>query len=110
MMESAQSDIVIEDVSYDAFLSLLTYLYTDHVTITVDNAMILFQVADRFGVDRLKYLCEHHLLCAMTVENAASLLHVADRFNAAYLREKVMVFILTHFDMVSKTTAFEEQQ
>jgi hypothetical protein len=107
MMRRA-SVIPIPDVKYSTFVLLMEYLYTDDVKITVDTAMELFQVADRFGIDRLKRLCEQEMLLAIDIETAAYILFTADRYNAENLRERCMEYIINHFDRVSHTPSFEE--
>lgn len=108
MMESRLSEVVLPDVRHQIFLSLLEYVYTDTLDIQLDVAMELFQAADRFGIERLKRMCENLMLTSISNENAASLLYAADLHNAKNLRERSLVYILTHFDAVTKTSAFEE--
>ncbi len=81
-MESRAEQIAIPDVKRTVFLLLLEYLYTDHVYITVDTAMDLFQVADRFAIDRLKELCEEKMWSAIGVDTAAQILLTADQHHA----------------------------
>ena len=81
-MESTANVVVIEDVKYTTFELLMEYLYTDHVQITMDTAMELFQIADRFAIDRLKVLCELEMLNAIDIETAAHILFTADMYNA----------------------------
>jgi leucine-zipper-like transcriptional regulator 1 len=107
-MESHSSAIVINDVKYMTFVLLLEYLYTDEVKISVDTAMELFQLADRFAIDRLKQLCEQEMLNAIDIDTAAYILYTADQHNAENLREQCMDYILRHFDRVSRSPAFEE--
>ncbi len=124
------SAIAIPDVKYATFVLLLEYLYTDDVQITIDTAMELFQVADRFGIDRLKNLCEQEMLRAIDIETAAHILFTADQHSAEVntrlglgclaklfwtdacccqnLRERCMNFVLVHFDEVSRTRGFED--
>jgi hypothetical protein len=70
-MESKASSVVVEEVKYSTFVLLMEYLYTDDVQISVETAMELFQVADRFTIDRLKSLCEQEMLNAIDIETAA---------------------------------------
>ena len=109
-MESRMSEIVLRDVCYSTFLQLLEYLYTDHVNIgpAMDTAMDLFEAADRFGIDRLKKLCEQEMLAAINTNTVARILFTADERNADHLRERSMQYILTHFNEVSRTQGFEE--
>jgi hypothetical protein len=66
------------------------------------------QTADRFGVERLKKVCESALIGSVSVDNVSHILLAADQFNAQGLREKCLSFILTNFDEVTKTQSFEE--
>lgn len=43
------------------------------------------QVADRFGLDRLKRLCELEMLHAINIDTAAHILYTADQHNAEVL-------------------------
>ena len=108
MIEGRSREVVIPDVRHPIFLGLLEYLYTDTTTLTLENAMEMFQTADRFGVDRLKRLCENLMLSSLNIHNAAHILYAADLFNAKGLRERCLVFIVTYFNDVSRTVAFEE--
>ena len=87
---------------------MLEYLYSDDVEITVDSAMELFEAADRFGIDRLKKLCELEMLSAISVQTAAQILLAADERNAGHLRERCLSYVLAHFNEVSRTAGFEE--
>jgi hypothetical protein len=48
------------------------------------------QAADRYGVDRLKKMCEHKMLASISVDNAASIFHAADVYNAVRMRMRMM--------------------
>jgi leucine-zipper-like transcriptional regulator 1 len=108
MIEGSSSSIAIHDVRHTIFLSLMEYLYTDDTQVTLENAMELFQVADRFGVERLKRICENLMLSSLNIENAAHILFTADLYDAKGLRERCIAFIVAYFNAVSKTQAFEE--
>lgn len=108
MVEARARDVVIDDVRHAIFLALLEYLYTDTIDIALDVAMELFQAADRFSIDRLKRMCESKMLASINVDNAATIFHAADEYTAKSLRDKCLTFILTNFDAVTHTPAFEE--
>ena len=108
MRESRLSTIRIEQVSHHIFLTILEYLYTDHVQIPFDCAMELFEAADLFCIPRLKTMCEKRMLQSIMVENAAAIFHAADMHSALALRQKAKKYILSHFEEISKTTCFEE--
>jgi hypothetical protein len=100
--------IELPHLRHAIFVVLLEYLYTDAVDVPLELAMELFQAADRFGVERLKKICEAKMLGSICVENAASIFHAADQHAAKSLREKTLNFILANFDPVTKTACFEE--
>lgn len=108
MREASLDTITIEQVRYDVFLCVLEYLYTDQLEVRLDNAMELFQAADLFCIHRLKIMCEKRMLQSINIENAAEIFHAADLYSADTLRAKTKKYILSHWEAVSKTTAFEE--
>jgi hypothetical protein len=108
MIESRQSTIRIEQVPHPIFLSVLEYLYTDQLRISLNNAMDLFEAADLFCIPRLKTMCEKRMLQSINVENAASIFLAADMHSATALRQKTKKYIISHFEEVSKSYSFEE--
>ena len=65
--------------------------------------MQLFESADLFGIDRLKFMCEQAILNNLDTENAAAILFKSVELSADRLREAAMDFIVQNFDKVSKT-------
>lgn len=110
MAEKTQTRIRIKDVTNDVFQLLLSYLYLDEITIETSSSdlMALFVAADRFGIERLKRICEQAILSTLTVENACVIFLAADMSSASLLRKKSVEFILRNYDAVLKTIAFEE--
>jgi hypothetical protein len=108
MSESKQSVVHLEIVRHRIFLVVLEYLYTDDVEIPLELAMELFVAADLFAIPRLQSMCERRLLESMTVENAATIFHTADVHSAVSLRAKALGYVLSHFEAVSRTDAFED--
>jgi len=87
---------------------VLKYLYTDQLEIHVDCAMDLFAAADLFDIPRLKAMSEKRMLKSIAVENAATIFLAADLHSAKTLRSKALKYILKHFEVVSKSAAFED--
>jgi len=108
MLESRATEIAIPDVRRAIFVALLEYLYTDSVDVPLDSTMELFEAADKFGVERLKKICEAKMLASINVENAAGIFLAADQYHASSLRDKCLAFIVNHFDSVTKTKCFED--
>jgi leucine-zipper-like transcriptional regulator 1 len=108
MMESKMSTVRIEQVSHPIFLQVLEYLYTDQLRIPLESAMELFEAADLFCIPRLKTMCEKRMLQSINVDNAAAIFHAADMHSALALRQKAKKYIMSHFELISKTASFEE--
>jgi len=98
----------LQQIPSHIFLSVLEYLYTDHVDFNVEYAMELFAAADLFDIPRLQAMCEKSMLKTIHIENAASIFLTADLHSAKTLREKALKYVLKHFELVSKSAAFEE--
>lgn len=97
----ARPEIVMEDVSYEAFLKLLEYIYSgeypsgllldaemldstvhqEHLNLLVD----LLILADRLLLDNLKQRCEQHLQPMVTSDTVESMLPLAQKTNAKQL-------------------------
>ena len=100
--------IRLEKIRYDVLIEVLTYLYTDECQITLNNVMELFETADLFGIERLKFMCEQAIINNIDCDNAAAILHASDQHSAMRLREQTMEFIISNFDGVSKSSGFEQ--
>ena len=108
MAERAKSHIEIHDVPVTVFKTVVSYLYTDEVADPLEDPMGIFSAADRFGIDRLKRICEQSILSSISNETACTILQAADTVNAAMLRKRAIEYILRHYDSVVKTTGFED--
>ena len=49
--------------------------------------MELFETADLFGIERLKFMCEQAIINNIDCDNAAAILHASDQHTAMRLRE-----------------------
>lgn len=100
--------IRIEGIARSTFLLLLGYLYCEGDVVQSSNVVELFEAADRFGVDRLKAVCQNTMINCLDSSNAGSLFSSADKHNAAHLRALAFNYIVANFDEVSTTPDFEE--
>jgi len=85
MKESSLNEIEIKECSYDRFLDIMNFIYTDDVIITNDSCVELLELSNYYKLDRLKALCEIRLRDDVDIENAANVLGLADRFAAKQL-------------------------
>ncbi|KQK17060.1 hypothetical protein BRADI_1g32265v3 [Brachypodium distachyon] len=100
MKEKNSRRVEIEDMEAPVFKALLHYIYTDRVPELYQNldatmGQQLLAAADRYGLDRLKLLCEIKLSGGITVDTAGATLALAEQHNCALLKAKCMEFIVS---------------
>lgn len=104
-----QTSATIADVAPDVFSVVLSYLYTDQLPATTSVDLIaLFTAADRFGVERLKKMCEQAILATISIESSCAIFHSADLVSAATLRKRAAEYIVRNYEAVVKTAGFED--
>jgi N-acetylneuraminic acid mutarotase len=108
MAETQQPRIQLTNVSPTVLHAVLYYLYTDELIPSFEGEMMdLFLTADRYGIERLKRICEQSIVSSITVDNACQTLQAADRVDAQSLRKRTIEYISRHNDSVVKTEGFE---
>jgi speckle-type POZ protein len=119
----------ILDMKADAFEAVLRFVYTDETPPDVRNLLDtdcstaadkarltgrvrdLLAVADRFGLERVRLMCERVLCEAMDEENAAAALSLADRHHCQKLKAFCIHYISSTpgaLKNVMATEAFQE--
>jgi hypothetical protein len=68
--EKTSAKSTIKDISPEAFLDFLNFLYTDSVKDIKSYLVELLAIADQYEVQKLKDLCEAELLLGLNAENA----------------------------------------
>ncbi|CAL5007414.1 unnamed protein product [Urochloa decumbens] len=100
--EKDREYITIEDMQPAIFKALLHFMYKDSLpevgNLGVDEreemAKHMLVAADRYGVDRLKVVCEGLLLeRRLDVNNVAATLALADQYHCSRLRDSCIEFI-----------------
>jgi len=93
------SSIEVRDVSYNIFLKVLEYLYTDSVRdLSLEISILLLIVSERFMLDRLKRLCEDSIRRDISVDNVIAIFLASHRHNAVGLKEIALDFILKNLN------------
>jgi BTB/POZ domain/Galactose oxidase, central domain len=96
--------IEIQDVSYEVFLMVLEFLYTDTVceltssssSSSLELGIHLLIASERFMLDRLKALCEDVIRKQVHVDNVMAILVASHVYNAKSLKDLTLDFILRH--------------
>ncbi|KAL6603677.1 hypothetical protein ACP70R_044038 [Stipagrostis hirtigluma subsp. patula] len=100
MNERSSQCVQIEDMEADVFKAMLHFIYTDTapelegpLEVVATMAQHLLAAADRYGLDRLKLICEGKLSGGIDVETAATILALAEQHNCSLLKAKCLEFI-----------------
>ncbi|KQK17054.1 hypothetical protein BRADI_1g32230v3 [Brachypodium distachyon] len=102
MKEACLRRVEIEDMEAAAFRAMLHFIYTDSVPeldqelgAVATMAQHLLAAADRYGLDRLKLICEGKLAGGIAVDTAATTLALAEQHNCLHLKAKCVEFIVS---------------
>ena len=64
--------------------------------------------ANKYGLDRLKRLCEKYLVALIGLENVIELLYLSDMHQAMELKRMCINFTMQFFDIVTKREEFRK--
>ncbi|XP_014814637.1 PREDICTED: kelch-like protein 10 [Calidris pugnax] len=92
----------IEGTSPEMMRLIIEYAYIRTVPITVDNVQSLLVAADQFNVMGIVRLCCEFLKSQMCPENCIGIYRLADYCYCSDLREAALMFLLYHFEDVTK--------
>ncbi|XP_021769054.1 BTB/POZ and MATH domain-containing protein 3-like [Chenopodium quinoa] len=110
--------VEVEDVEPSIFKAMLMYLYSDCLPDVFDimgsNSSCSFAImvqhllaaADRFGLDRLKMLCEHKLSDEITVETVTTTLSLAEQHRCVQLKRACLKFAAANLNAVMHSEGF----
>jgi hypothetical protein len=68
-IQEPRPEIALPNIRYAVFLSLLSFLYTDSVDVSLELCMDLMGAASQFSLELLRSLCERILEQSINVEN-----------------------------------------
>ncbi|RCV35509.1 hypothetical protein SETIT_7G245300v2 [Setaria italica] len=98
MKEEDARCIKVDNMEPAAFEGLLHYIYTDSLSddCTVDRIMApqhLLVAADRYGLDRLRMMCDARLSGWIDVQSVATTLALAEQHQCARLKHDCLMFL-----------------
>ncbi|KAG9403870.1 hypothetical protein AC1031_005364 [Aphanomyces cochlioides] len=105
-MREASWQTLEVDVSYATMQRVLACMYCDSWVPPESGSDLLdlLVAADKYGIHRLKVLCEVH--AELTLENCMEILVLADMIHAPLLHEKAITFILNHLHVLAEAPSF----
>ncbi|KAJ6693072.1 BTB/POZ AND MATH DOMAIN-CONTAINING PROTEIN 4-LIKE [Salix purpurea] len=120
-VEENEQEIAISDLEPKVFKAMLHFIYRDTLIEDVDMATSssspvssvsetlttkLLAVADRYGLDRLRLMCESHLCKDISVNSVASILALADCHHATELKAVCLKFAAENLAAVMRSDGF----
>ncbi|XP_035294235.1 speckle-type POZ protein-like isoform X1, partial [Cricetulus griseus] len=108
MEESRKNRVEILDLEPQVFKAMMEFIYTGKAPDLHSMANAVLAAADKYGLERLKVLCEDALCRDLSVENAAHTLFLADLHGAGQLKTKALDFITAHASEVSETSSWKK--
>jgi len=87
LRESKESQIVINNMSYDICYQIMVYCYGGKVQFTPENCVELLQIADEFDLPKLKILCELFIGQRLDTDNMDDIEQIATIYNAPRLKK-----------------------
>ncbi|CAL4906570.1 unnamed protein product [Urochloa decumbens] len=117
--ENSSQRVEVQDMDVTVFKAMLGFIYTDAVpeldekseaAATMAFAEKMLVAAVRYGLDRLKVMCERKLALAMDASTVASMLSLAAQQNCSWLKAQCVEFITggsqENLDTVSATEGY----
>jgi hypothetical protein len=93
-------EIDVPNCSYDAFLSIMEYIYSGNDpkidVLSIDNVVDILQMADQLLLDHLKQRCEQLLQPSVDENSVEFLLQIAQKTSAMQLESVCNRFIRNH--------------
>ncbi|KDP42915.1 hypothetical protein JCGZ_23857 [Jatropha curcas] len=120
--EEEKQEVDITDLEPKVFKAMLHFIYRDTLTEDVDMETSsssclssvsetltakLLAAADRYGLDRLRLMCESHLCKDISVDSVASILALADSHHATELKAVCLKFAAENLAAVMRSDSFE---
>ncbi|CAD6265790.1 unnamed protein product [Miscanthus lutarioriparius] len=101
MRHNKKGGIVVEDIEPPVFKALLHFIYTDSLPIMNDldakdhHEMVkhLLVAADRYGLERMKLMCESILCKKLAIDSIATTIILADQHHCSKLKDACFQFI-----------------
>ncbi|PNF43563.1 hypothetical protein B7P43_G03925 [Cryptotermes secundus] len=95
MEERKHNRVEITDVDHEVLREMLRFIYTGKATNLEKMAGDLLAAADKYALERLKFMCEEALCTNLSTENVTDILILADLHSADHLKAQSIAFIKT---------------
>ncbi|KAL7303329.1 hypothetical protein TKK_0004518 [Trichogramma kaykai] len=95
MLENKSQSVDMIDISYDATVEMLRYIYTGSVVETQEFSLTaeVLAAAEKYQLEGLKNVCEKIFISTLSTENAIEALTIAKKYNINKLKIKAVEFL-----------------
>ena len=108
--ENLSGQVEVPDVDPAAFRGLLHFIYGGSAPKNLDNiALDLFVVADKYGLEILKNMCEFHICRNLSTANVVDVLFLAERYNREALMSQAKLVFKGHIRAVERSEELREK-
>lgn len=107
LMPISDTKMEVNDLSYEAMVEFLRYMYTDQANVNnISQELLLASI--KYEMAELKSLCYKNIVSKMDDENAANYLKFAHENNLEDLKATVLNYFQKHGKAIMKTDGFQE--
>ena len=100
--------VEMTDVSATVMETMISYMYTGEVSRIETIAMDVLPVAEVYGLEGLRKMCERALAKSLNVENAIDILVRANSYNAQDLKKVCMDYICLNIMLIRKSEGWKK--
>ncbi|KAH6933908.1 hypothetical protein HPB50_018689 [Hyalomma asiaticum] len=101
-----RSDVLLQNVTSPTMDALLSYYYTNKLSINENNATETLAAADMLLMDEVRDECLRYLLRNMDIENCLGMATLAQWYYFPDFNRAVLSFVREHFDQASGSHFF----
>uniref|UniRef100_A0A0N5BQV3 Speckle-type POZ protein n=1 Tax=Strongyloides papillosus TaxID=174720 RepID=A0A0N5BQV3_STREA len=108
-LEESQTNIIeIKDFSAEVVRKMLKYIYTDEVPDIQDMANEIFEIANKYELDRLKAIAEQSMCNSLSIENVCERFALSDKYPTERLKECCEEIILKNMEYLKETEEWKK--
>ncbi|XP_055330157.1 BTB/POZ domain-containing protein 6-like isoform X2 [Paramacrobiotus metropolitanus] len=109
LSEKCDAPINVPDILPDAFLNMLSFVYTDTVkSLTINNVVQTMFCAEKYNMQPLFDLCSEFIIGQLNVDNCLTVLQSVKQLGADAVVEKCLEMVDTNSDTVLQSQQFLE--
>lgn len=103
MQEAKLNHLVVEDIEPKVFKELLRFIYVGKVERLKEMIHGLLAAADKYALDKLRTICDNHLLGFIEKETVLKTLALADLYHAEELKKQTILFVCKNIKSMKET-------